>query len=272
MMKHHGTRSLTGALFRMRRVQCALLLMTAAMVSAAGMVGCAGSGRFEINIGGIGTGVFQWETARNPGPSRGTFCGNVLHDGRMYNVYCDANGQPIYAQDQQSGRWFRLTPMSEAPLLPPHFPGMMINGVEYVLPPDPEVLELSAPSDLSAAEIAGQWGTTVGRDGTVFGAAAWSYDRSADVLDVTISADWSVGLPNPWQFQLGYELLVVSDDTGGVLLHRVVGARAEVAAYMEAMGASLTELDIDGVGSVPPAFAWLERNVLQALQAIGPAE
>jgi len=255
MMKHHGTRSLTGALFRMRRVQCALLLMTALVGSAAVMTGCKGSGSLQASTP-IGRVVWEYEIIDQPGPDRGKECGSMVHNGREYRLYCDAHGRVIYAQDKVSGRWFRIIMQDDAAWLPSDHPAFEHDGTAYVFPPEPAELRLEAMENVSVLALMEEWGASVDHGGRATGGAQWSYDRATDVLDVTICIDWSIGLPNPWDFDLGYELYVVHDGAIGAMVHRAIGSRTEVLTYLESAGISLTKLEIDGFGVVPPGMAW----------------
>lgn len=231
---------------RWRRVVSAAMLVCT-VVACAVAAGC--SGRVRVQGSPWGDGEIEVEVRRGTPASGTRVCGTLIHDGRTYELHCDGQGRIILARDVVTGRWYRVI-MDPLPMLPDDLPQFMHDGIHYALPPAPPRLVLEVP-DGAPTDVLAEWGGSVAPDGAVIAGGAWSYDRGADVLDLSLCLDWSVPLPDPGTFDLSFELIVLPDPVLGLMLHRVVGPRAEVIRYGDALGVSVVDLTVDGYGPVP---------------------
>ncbi|MBX3372879.1 MAG: hypothetical protein KF817_03530 [Phycisphaeraceae bacterium] len=239
---------------RARAARWAVLAMSALAMVIAG-VGCSG----RVSIAGPG---FRGDVTFRESPAQATApvtrCGEGTYDGRPIELYCDAHGRLVFIKDLTTGRWYRVS--SPEPMLPPDVPHFTFHGMAYILPPEPAETTLSLP-DGSNEEILEQWGGAIHRDGSVRAGGAWQYDRGLDQLDLSICLDGTTWLPEPDAFPLAYELIVLPDADLPLMLHRVVGSRADVLAYMDAIGVEHCELDVDGYGPVPAAMLQLLQTL-----------
>lgn len=223
-----------------------LAICAMAMVVAA--VGCSG----RVQVGFERDRITLDYIPHGPGQGpRLQYCGTTVYNGRQVELYCDGQGRLILVRDIASGRWYRV--IGPQPMLPPDVPHFTFNGMAYTLPPEPAGIILSVP-DRSNLEILEQWGGSVQQDGTVRAGGTWQYDRALDRLDLSLCLDGTTWLPEPDAFPLAYELIVLPDADLPLMLHRVVGTRAEVLAYVAVMRAGDFELDVDGYGPVPAAM------------------
>lgn len=231
-----------------------LTMSVLAMVIAA--VGCSGTLRFN------GRGM-QGEVTitRDSSPTHTvavTRCGEGIYDGRPIELYCDAYGRLVMIKDLTTGRWYRVS--GPHPMLPPDVPHFTFDGLAYTLPPEPAEPILSLP-DASNEEILEEWGGAIQPDGSIRAAGTWQYDRGLDRLDLAICLDGTTPLPEPDAFPLAYELIVLLDRDLPLMLHRVVGDRSVVLAYVTEMGVSTVEVDVDGSGPVPGGLIELLRRL-----------
>jgi hypothetical protein len=198
---------------------------------------CSGSGR-AIVTSSIGT--FDYAFDHGPAGLEGTPCGVVELEGRLFVVHCDPDGEPIYLVPIE--RPNRRSPLLRDPdpdQLPPlHGIIFPIDGATFAT--------MSLPDDLLDVDPVGaaeslllQHGVV--SEGNVHEVPFWyQHDAVTGQLDVQVAMSSAMPLPDPFLYDLQHETIVVPSTTQGpaFVLHRVVGAADEIAAYLRAAGLS----------------------------------